>query len=264
VVGRVPADSAHFGIGPGSTEAELFDASGELRLHALCGRVAPGQRSSECFATATSRDTILHLRANPRSYIQWSPESGLPPLLDTRVIPLALGRGLPAKVSFGGAEAPAVREMVRREIPMERRVRMGPYGPTFEWFGTTAEGETRINDQVSFAYLGSLAELVFDELLGPRTDSEPAREKPSLTIAIEYDDTQTDTLSLGPQADGSGLYFLHHSTTNHLFLVSPEKASGLVPDAKALLDVPPPAGETSGEDRPDLPPLPELLRPQEK
>jgi hypothetical protein len=266
VVGRVPADLEHFGISAGRTvEAKLYDSTDELLLHALCGSVAPGQRSTESFLTATGRDTILEMRSNPHSYIQWDRQGGLPPLLDTRVIPLALGRGLPSKISFSGEGAPAVREMLRRDIPMERRLAARfDRGPNFEWFGTTAGGETRINDDVSSGYVSFLSSLVFDELLGPRTRSglNLSLEKPSLAITIEYDGGPTDTLR-GWQEAGGARYHLHHSATDQVFVISEEKAKKLVPDAKALLELPAPRS-ASQDAAPGLPLPPGLPQPGEK
>ncbi|HVR74190.1 MAG TPA: hypothetical protein VMT52_07660, partial [Planctomycetota bacterium] len=203
VVGRVPGDAEHFGISPGRTiEAEIHDGAGSLRLHAIAGSVAPGQRASECYLTARGRDTILHMNSNPRPYVESAGDGRFPPLLDTRVIPLALSRGLPARISFTGEAAPPVGELMRREIPRERLMAMGgDRGPRFEWFGTTAEGEKRVNDTAAFTYTGFLSRLAFDELVGPRTGREAGLEKPSLLVTLEYDGGTKDTLVLGPREE---------------------------------------------------------------
>ena len=241
IVGRTPADAAHFGIVPGRTvEAEMYDGAGKLRLHALCGDVAPGQRSGECFVTAEGRDPILHLGSNPRSYMTWTPATRTPPLADRRVIPLALGRGLPSKVTFGGPQPPAVRELIRRDIPKERLMAMGPdRGPRFEWFGTTPEGEKRINDNVCFAFTSFLSSLEFDDLLGQRTGNEPGLAQPALTVTLEYEEGKKDTLTLGSRA-ADGSHLLHHSATNQVFLIAAARAAQMQPDQKAILELPPP------------------------
>jgi hypothetical protein len=244
VVGRMPGDAEHFGIVSGRTlEADLYDAGSKLLLHAIAGSVAPGQRSGECFAAAEGIDRILHMDSNPWPYVQRTPDDRFPPLLDTKVIPVALRRGLPAKLVFGGENPPAIREIIRRETPKDQRAAFGPdRGPRYEWYGTVAGGtvagaEQRLNDNAAFGYAGYLSSLVFDDLLGPKAGREALFERPTLTVTIEYDGNVKDTLILGVAGRGGMLHLLH-STTGQVFLVSPEKAKGLTPDVKALLEPP--------------------------
>ncbi len=239
VVGRMTSGAEHFGIVRGRTlEADLYDAGSTLILHALAGSVAPGQRSGECFAAAEGIDRVLHMDSNPWPYVQWTAESRFPPLLDTKVTPVALRRGLPAKLIFGGESPPAIREVIRREVPKEQRMALGPdRGPRYEWYGTAAGGEQRLNDNAAFGYAGYLSSLAFDELLGLKTGREALFERPPLTVTIEYDGNVKDTLILGAAGQG-GSFHLLHSTTGQVFLVSPEKAKGLTPDVRALLEPP--------------------------
>ncbi|MBI4603017.1 MAG: hypothetical protein HY721_13750 [Planctomycetes bacterium] len=243
VVGRRPQDAAHFGFVPGRTvEASLQDGSGRLLVKALAGMVAPGQRSGECFLAAEGREPILHANANPRPYVAWTPGSRSPPLLDPKVIPSALSRGLAAKVVFGGEAAPAIRELIRREIPLEQRRALGDRGPRFEWFGTAADGEKRLNDNVAFGYLHGLTRLTFEEILGALQGSEALFAQPSLTITLEQDGGAKDTLTLGA-SDASGRRHILNSATGQVFTITEENARGLTPDVKALLELPPPREE---------------------
>jgi hypothetical protein len=258
-IGRMPADAEHFGIVPGKTFAVDFqDAAGKSLLRAVAGSVAPGQRSGECFATAGENGAILHLNANPWPYAgEWTPRDRFPPLTDRRVTAQALGRGLPAKVTFAGEEPPAVRELIRREIPLEQRLPMGDRGPRFEWFGTTAEGEKRLNDEAAFAYVHAVTSLEYEDLLGPRAPHEAVFARPANAIVLEYDGGTKDTLTLGTPA-ANGLHHLHNSAADQVFLIAAAGAAALTPDVAALLQPPRPRpAPPPGQGLPQVPGVPQ-------
>lgn len=239
IVGHLSADGAHFGlVARGTLEVSFFSEGDRLLLRAQAGRIAPGQRASECFAAADGSDAVLHLDSNPWMFLKHKPGSHFPPLTDARVVPAALGRGLPAKIAFGGSSALAVRELIRKEIPIERRLPLDR-GPRFEWYGATAEGEERLNDEVAFGYASFLAGLEYEELLGSPDGKEAALAPPSLTVTLEYDEGTKDVLTLGMRTE-KGLRYLLHGTTRQLVLISGENAAKLVPDLKALLEAQPP------------------------
>jgi hypothetical protein len=257
IVGRMPGDAERFGIVRGKAlEAKLRDSSGNLLVHALAGRVPPGQRSSECFVAAEGRDPILHLDSNPWVHVEWSRGDRFPPLLDPKVIPEALGRGLPARIELGGSSPPAIQALIRREAPRDPRMPMDR-GPRYEWFGAFAEGERRLNDQAAFAYLSAISGLGFEELLGPQAEGAGPFVSPELTVMLEYDGGAKDTLILGGAAPGGARHLLH-STTRQGFLIAAAGARGLSPDVKALLESPPapPAPPPGAAPQPQIPPLP--------
>jgi len=225
----------HFGFVPGQViEITLFGASSNQLLKATAGSVAPGQRSGECFLAADGLDRILHANANPWPYVPWDPTSRFPPLTDRKVLPSALGHGSAARIVFGGETAPAVRELIRREIPKERLGPMMDRGPRFEWFGLFADGEKRVNDNAAYTYLSGVTGLQFDELLGGLAEREAQFARPGLTITLENDGGTKDTLALGGQ-DDKGFRYLSNGTTQQAFLITPAKAATLTPNLEALM-----------------------------
>ncbi len=152
-------------------------------------------------------------------------------------MPTALGRGYAAKITFGGEAAPPVRELIRREIPKERLNPMMDKGPRYEWFGTFADGEKRVNDNVAGSYLGGLTGLLFDDLLGDLKGREGVFAKPVLTITLENDGGTKDTLTLGLR-DPNGLSHFLNGSSGQVFLISAAKVASLTPDTKALLELP--------------------------
>jgi len=255
VAGRVSTGAERFGIVRGKAlEAELRDASGKLLVHALAGRVAPGQRSAECFVAAEGRDAILHLDANPWVHVEWSRGDRFPPLLDPHVIPEALGRGFPSRIAFGGASTPAIQALIRKEAPRDPRMPMGQdRGPRYEWYGAFEEGERRLNDGAATEYVRSIAGLDFEELLGPGAEDAGPFAKPGLTVMIEYDGGAKDTLILGAAGPGGARHLLH-STTKQAFLIAAAGARGLEPDVKALLEPEPrPAAQPAPPAEPPAP-----------
>ena len=258
-VGHFPEGAAHFGLTPEDTlRVDLHDGRGRRLLGAVAGIVAPGQRSTECFATADGDAAILQLHANPWPYFDWTPASTFPPLTDRRVIPLALGRSSIARVQIRGTGA-GVHTLIRKEIPLERRP-MGPdRGPRFEWFGTLADepDERRVNDSAAFAYIAAASGLEFDELLGDRTRHEAAFARPVLTLTFHYDGDARDDLVLGTPAS-AGRRHLLNASTGQVFAISAERAQSLTPDTTALLRPNPPPLRTS----PQTPAIPGLTPPE--
>jgi hypothetical protein len=169
-----------------------------------------------------------------------------PPFLDARVIPHALERVVPARVGFRGPAAPAVRELVRRDVPPERLTGEPGTSP-FEWYGAAARGAVRVDDDVVFEYLRAVYWLEFDELAGPASGREAGLAAPALVVTLHYDGGSEDSLVLGAP-DGRGFRPLVNTTTGQLFRVTEEKAGRLVPDSRALLRRP--AAGTSDPPRP--------------
>ena len=252
IVGRVPADAAHFGLEAAEAlHADLFDVAGDALLLAQVGRVAPGGRQSESFMAAKGSDVILHMNANPWSSIQWKPGVLFPPLLDMRVIPLALGRRSAREITLAGPGSGALKRIERREVPEDPR--LGMRGPSYEWYGAhAADPERRLNDRAAFAYARSLAALAFDEFVGTRRQHPAGFEQPALIVTLNYDGDATDTLTLGART-AQGLHRLHQSTTDQVFLINAQKAQALRPNLDAFLEAnagapagPPPGASIPG------------------
>lgn len=236
IVGRVPGNASHFGLDAVKTlRAHLLDGAGTSILRAQVGRIAPGARGGESFMTATGSDVILHMNANPWPSVQWTPGGRLPPLLDTRVTPLAIGRGSVATIRLGGPDSGALKELERREIPQDPQFGR-QQGPLYEWYGKLANGtERRLNDQAAFTYSRSLGALAFDDFVGTRARQAAEFKQPSLIVTLIYDGDAGDTLTLGGRTS-EGFYHLHQSTTNQAFLISTTKAKALRPNLQALFE----------------------------
>jgi hypothetical protein len=249
IIGRIPADTEHFGIVRGKTlEAELRAASGNLLLHTLAGRVAPGQRSSECFVAVEGGDAILHLDANPWTAVESPPGDRFPPLLDRHVIPEALGRGFPSRIELAAKSPLPIRTLIRKDLPPDPRRMMGKdTGPRYEWYGVLGAGEERVNDAAASGYAGSFARLEFEDLLGAAQEGAAPFADPELTVTIDYEGKAKDTLILGSAPTGSPRPVLLRAT-NQAHLISVAAARALVPDVKALLEPQPePRGATREE-----------------
>ena len=248
IVGRMPADAEHFAIIRGKAlEADLRAASGNLLLHATAGRVAPGQRSGECFAAAEGRDAILHLDSNPWAPVAWTPRDRFPPLLDRHVVPEALGRGFPSRIEIAGRSAPAVRALIRKDLPPDPRGMGQDRGPRYEWYGVFEGGEQRVNDAAASEYAGSFGRLELEELLGPAAEGSGPFADPELTVTIDYDGKARDTLILG-SAGAQGTRAILHATTKQAFLISPVAAKSFAPDVKALLEPAPQRPQVAPEE----------------
>jgi hypothetical protein len=125
-------------------------------------------------------------------------------------------------------------EIVRREVQEDPRLARQS-GPSYEWHGKLGQHEEkRLNDRAAFAYVGSLSGLEFDAFVGSRAQAPGGFERPSLIVTLSYDGDATDTLTLGGPTE-RGLYRLHHSATDQVFLISRAKANALKPNVEALL-----------------------------
>ncbi len=190
--------------------------------------------------TVEGRASIYHMNSNAWGPLKWTPESSFPPLLDRRVIPGALERRFVAKITFGGAQAPLLREIVRKDVPLDPKLLMRPNrGPRFEWYGTLESGsKKRLADADTLSYVYSIRNLVFDGLAGNRSSLSREFRDPVLTIILEYDGNDAkDVLELGGR-NGQDRYYLSNATIGQVFLISAEKAAALTPDCEALLKEP--------------------------
>ncbi len=213
----------------------LFDRGDAPLMRLWVGLVAPGQRARECYMTVEGRASIYHMNSNAWGPLKWTPGSSFPPLLDRRVIPGALARRFVARITFGGTEAPLLREIVRKDLPMDLRP---DRGPRFEWYGTLESGsKRRLADADTLAYVNFLRNLVFDGLAGNRSSLSREFQDPVLTVILEYDGNAKDVLELGVRK-GQDRYYLSNATTGQVFLMSAENAAALTPDCEALLKEP--------------------------
>jgi len=238
IVGRSPEDERHFGVTSQNTmKLGLFDRGDAPLMRVWIGLIAPGQHARECYMTVEGRASIYHMNSNAWGPLKWTPESSFPPLLDRRVIPGALQRRFVARIAFGGTRAPLLREIVRKDLPMDPFVRPDR-GPRFEWYGTLENGnKKRLADADTLSYVNLIRNLVFDELAGNRSSLSRELEDPVLTVNLEYDGDLKDMLELGVRK-GPDQYYMSNATTGQVFIISAEKAAALTPDCEALLKEP--------------------------
>ena len=189
--------------------------------------------------TVEGRASIYHMNSNAWGPLKWTPESSFPPLLDRRVIPGALERRFVAGITFGGTQAPLLREIIRKDLPMDPKLFIRPdRGPRFEWYGTLESGsKKRLADAETLSYVNFIRNLVFDELAGNRSILSREFQDPVLTVILEYDGNAKDVLELGVRK-GQDRYYLSNATTGQVFLMSAEKAAALTPDCESLLKEP--------------------------
>jgi len=237
IVGRSPEDSRHFGVTSRDTmKLALFDREDASLMRVWVGLIAPGQRARECYTTVEGRASIYHMNSNAWGPLKWTPESSFPPLLDRRVIPGALKRRFVARITFGGTQAPLLREIVRKDLPMDPK--LFDRGPRFEWYGTLESGsKKRLADADTLSYVNFMRNLVFDGLVGNRSSLSREFQDPVLTVILEYDGNVKDVLELGAGKSRDRDY-LSNATTGQVFLISAEKAVALTPDCEALLKEP--------------------------
>lgn len=260
IVGSLEADAAHFGFLPGKQLEIILEDSGGRRLgRLLAGTVAAGQRGQECYLAADGLPRILHMDANPWPTLAWAPGASLPPLLDRRVVPLAYGRGYPVKLLLDGPAAPAVREIERREIPLDRLQPGLDRGPRFEWYGSVEGKEQRLNDAATGEFVSHVTGLVHEQILGPDDPRARAIQEPLLRITIEYGGITRDELTVGRPAAG-GPWTVRNGTTGQVFLVEESAGAALSPVEAALLapNPPPPARPPGPPGIPGIPGAPGL------
>jgi hypothetical protein len=233
IVGRAPEDSPHFGVTSQDVmKLDLFAIGDAPLMNVWVGRIAPGQRARECYMTVEGRASIYHMNSNAWGPLKWTPGSSFPPLLDRRVIPGALGRRFVARITFGGTQAPLLREIVRKDLPMDLRP---DRGPRYEWYGTLENGSKKLlANSDTLNYVNSILNLDFDELAESRSSFAREFRDPALTVSLKYDGDATDLLELGVKK-GQDRYHLSNATTGQVFFLSAKKVATLIPDGEALL-----------------------------
>ena len=236
IVGHAPEDSPHFGVTSQDVmKLGLFARGDAPLMNVRVGLIAPGQRARECYMTVEGRASIYHMNSNAWGPLKWTPGSSFPPLLDRRVIPGALGRRFISRITFGGARASLLREIVRKDLPVDPASFMRPGGPRYEWYGTLENGSKKLlADADTLNYVNFILNLDFDELAGIRSSFAREFRDPALTVILKYDGDATDLLELGVKK-GQDRYHFSNATTGQVFFLSAEKAAALIPDGEALL-----------------------------
>ena len=240
---RVPATGEvleRYGLrGPAALHVQVFDDEGPV-VTARFGRVAPGARGQECYLHAPARErSVLHWSPNPWSSLGQDLAGGVDParpfLLDRRVIPVALGRGLPTRIGFSGAADIRVTEIFSERIEMSPdESRSRPAGPRIEWYGRfPGIDRQRLADGPAREYARFLLELTFAELLGSRDPHREAFENPWFVITLEYEGGEEDRLEVAHRTP-EGHYRLANVTTNQAVRLEARHVTRLLPDPAAL------------------------------
>jgi hypothetical protein len=209
-----------------------FLRRGELQLRVQAGRVPPGQHRRECYLVAAGSRRVLHLHSNPWSFLPAVRDSRFPPLLDTRVVPLALQRQPISRIVWNGPLPESPSEMVRRDITDPEYI-AEHRRPGIEWYLKTEDSDpVRLNDAAAFEYVTFAGDIRFDELIGDRQGRDDLFHSPALTVTFHYNDEAHDTLVVST-AGKNGHRFLLNETTSQVFLVPSSTAERLVPDMPA-------------------------------
>ena len=212
---------------------KIQDEGGASLLEVWIGRGIPGPGAQECYARLASGDTIFHLHANPRLALGRS----APPLLDTRVLPAALGRKPIARIEFA-REGYALRSLRRLQTTPTLPTMPGrpPQMPEYQWLANTGGRDQVCGTANAFAYVDFLGQLRWVALRDPHLDFGPVQGR----LRLADEDDSTDVIEVGGP-DEQGRPLLRHQGTGLVCALAPDQAALLFPSQAALLDTLPAA-----------------------
>jgi len=227
---------AHYGLASHQAMVvHLADTLGASLQGIWVGRSVPGKHNEETYARIAGSDTTLHLHANPRLALDWTPASDRPPMIDPYILPRALSRKSIVNITYRTATPYPVQGLRRVETQPAQPALPGrlPQGPTFEWHARFRNGEKICNTAAAFAYISFLSRLRYENLHDPEAASACGFDDTGLVL--EDEDGVVDTLDVGIK-NAEGNIYLRHRSAGLIFALAPGKADLLIPTASALLD----------------------------
>ena len=245
-IGRLPEDSAHYGLLPNSVlTLTLFQNTNAL-VRVQIGGLAPGAAKDERYVLRDREQDVYILSANPSVFFA---DGAQPAMLDKHILPRALPHGTPERISFGGSRVSDLRQLIIKEKPVDptkfedtRSPSQDKVAPskkrelTHEFFGIAATGTSKLLDEdEAMTYLNRTLDLEFDKIVG---SISPARleyrnfDAPLIEVTFHYKDGTTVTLAVS----GSLIeekYPVLNKSTSQMFIISAEKLDTLVPKIRA-------------------------------
>ena len=241
-VGEMPRDEARFGLLPNSvlTLALFQDATEILRVKV--GALAPGAAKDERYVVMGNDDTIYLLNSNPAILLL---EGEPPTMVDTHILPRALPHGMPTRISFSGARASDIREIVIKPLPVDPQKQrdVNPSDkkkekkePTHEFIGTLVSGATKMfDDSDGMTYVNKTLDIEFDKIVGSISPVQVEYRKfdePIIEVTLHYANESTIALAVsGSLIDGKNPIL--NRATGQMFVISSEKVDALLPNLKA-------------------------------
>lgn len=241
-VGEMPADEARFGLLPNSAlKLTLFQDSTEL-LGIKVGALAPGAAKDERYVVVGADETIYLLNSNPGTFFL---EGEPPTMVDTHILPRALPRGMPARISFAGSRVSDLREMVIKQLPVDTKKQREDIGnekknkknePTHEFIGTLMSGATKMFDDADgMMYVNKTVDIEFDKIVGSISPVQVEYRKfddPIIEVTLHYDNAPSISLAVsGSLIDGKNPIL--NRSTGQMFVIDSEKVDALIPNLKA-------------------------------
>jgi len=232
IVSTDPDALVRFGLaGQQIIRVVLEDELGAPLLEVDVGRIAPGPRGGEAYVRRARQDTVFHLHANPQQALA----GGVPPMLDPRVIPRALGRRAIVEVNFESGDPFGPQSLRRVEAGSETDPGRGrppaALGPTYEWVATFDGRQDTCLNASAYAYLSFLARLRYRAVVDPTGPGYQLGTGGRLTLVDE--DGARDVLEVGARR-GDEVY-LHLRAAGLVYTLDPAKARLLVPSPQLLL-----------------------------
>ncbi|MFC1474506.1 hypothetical protein ACFLQK_00540 [bacterium] len=263
--GGVPADrrgreDSFYGIDENSLRIKLYAENGEPVADVICGRQLPGMWQRDSYVRVTGREEIYHINGNPVPKI--GARGSLPPLVDPKIIPSALGSlGEPAQVIFEPPGVMPVMRIERRERqPSEEEGRNMPPAMRdmkhYDWYAISESeeaqdaqvAEVKLDERSAGSYINFIRNITYNRISrleelpggagGPaerrivvlfeksQSGAEEGDEETKPEIRKEYIEIRGD--------DGKGNRLVYFSGTGFTASVDPRKAQLLFPDMEIL------------------------------
>lgn len=251
---------SYYGFSSQSITIKIYATDTEPVGGIVCGGIVPGFQSTDSYVKILGEDDIYHINGNPLS--KFGAPDGLPPLVDSQIIPNALAaKGELAKIYFEPQTKGRMLWIERREKPEDELQdspmrRMMPDYKEYNWFAMLPDGrEIKLNERSAGEYTGFVRRLAFDRL--PRISeldetalkaSEKrlvlefeAREKPGPagggTSQPDGDAGQQDIFREAleiRESDSTGKRYIYYSGTELIASVEQKKIGLLFPSLETL------------------------------
>ena len=251
-VDRRGRSDSFFGIGGKSFVIKIY-VGGDAPVAAVtCGARLPGMWGRDSYARVAGREDVYHINGNPAAKI--GAPGGLPPLVDGRIIPAALGSlGDPAEVIFEPAGVMPISGIVRRE----RSAAAGGMGnmppdmrdmKQYDWFAVAGGREIKLDERSAGSYINFVRSINYSRI--PRTeelaggDGGPGEKRLLIVFEKRAPGGNGDSAGEKPERkteyveirgyDGKGNRYVYFSGTGFTASVSSAKAALLFPDVDLL------------------------------
>ncbi len=185
--------ASDFGFSSESIMIKIYATATEPIGGIVCGRVVPGFQSTDSYVKIIGENAIYQINGNPLGKLG-SP-GGLPPLVDSQIIPDSLGaKGELGKIFFEPhSDSSEMLWIERREKPESEMKespmrRMMPDYKEYDWFAILPDGtDVKLNERSAVEYTGFVRRLSFDRLPRISELDEHALRPSEKKLVLEFE-----------------------------------------------------------------------------